>query len=61
MKNLKKMSRNALKMITGGEVICPMPSGIPAICPGSICPANPCTAVPYCRRAIQDCGPSGIF
>ncbi|WP_156104436.1 bacteriocin-like protein [Chryseobacterium populi] len=42
MKNLKRISRDGLKSIRGG-IICPI-AGIstPAICPGSVCPSNPC-------------------
>ncbi len=60
MKNLKKMSRSALKSITGGDVVCPMPSGVPALCPGTKCPINPCL-VPNCRVSIQDCGSPVIW
>lgn len=53
------MSRNSLKSITGGDVRCPMPSGVPALCPGFVCPPNPCLVL-TCRVSIQDCGPTGI-
>jgi len=55
MKNLKKLSRSGLKSITGGVVYvsCPMPSGIPARCPGTVCPTDPCKAM--CIRSYKDC------
>ncbi|ROI02315.1 hypothetical protein EGI16_15710 [Chryseobacterium sp. G0240] len=59
MKNLKKISRNGLKAINGGGYVsCPMPSGTPALCPGSVCPPDPCKAVPLCIRSSEDCGTS---
>ncbi|WP_408732631.1 bacteriocin-like protein [Chryseobacterium sp.] len=61
MKNLKKISRNGLKSIKGGTYVsCPMPSGTPALCPGTVCPPDPCTARPFCIRSIDDCG-SGVI
>ncbi|WP_370898675.1 bacteriocin-like protein [Chryseobacterium gossypii] len=45
MKNLKKISRGGLKSIIGGNVTCPIPgSSVPAICPGTVCPPDPCTS-----------------
>lgn len=55
MKSLKKIPRASLKAIQGGQVYCPMPSGIPAICPGTVCPANPCLNV-NCIVSARDCG-----
>ncbi|MBK1894565.1 bacteriocin-like protein [Chryseobacterium paridis] len=60
MKNFKKMSRIALKSIQGGNVNCPVPgSSVPAICPGTRCPANPCTALNCIVPA--SCAPNGGF
>ncbi|MDR6921135.1 MULTISPECIES: bacteriocin-like protein [Chryseobacterium] len=53
MKNLKKLSRSGLKSIIGGDVLCPMPSGIPARCPGTVCPPDPCKEL--CFRSYKDC------
>ena len=57
MKNLKKLSRNGLRSINGGTYVsCPMPSGTPALCPGTVCPPDPCKARPFCLRSSEDCG-----
>ncbi|WP_345991004.1 hypothetical protein AAEU33_04030 [Chryseobacterium sp. Chry.R1] len=56
MKNFKRISRHALKTIHGGNVNCPVPgSSVPAICPGTRCPANPC-ATPNCIIPVA-CSP----
>lgn len=60
MKNLKKISRESLKFVIGGDVRCPMPSGVYALCPGTVYPPNPCLVL-TCRVSVKDCGSPVIW
>lgn len=60
MKNLKKISRSGLRSIQGGTVNCRVPkTNVPAICPGTICPADPCASV-TCVIPILGCSGLGL-